>query len=64
MSGERARDAPFAAQMLLARMLLLTGHEQFYSKGESKDIDTANYWLEQAKKRGFDESCFDGAKGA
>jgi len=50
--------------MLLARMLLLAGHEQFYSKGESKDIDTANYWLEQAKKRGFDESCFDGAKGA
>lgn len=33
---------------------------EFYSKGESKDIDTSKYWLEQAKKRGFDESRFAG----
>jgi TPR repeat protein len=31
---------------------------EFYSKGEFKDIDTAEYWLDQARKRGFDESCF------
>lgn len=31
---------------------------EFYSKGEFKDIDTAEYWLDQAKKRGFDESRF------
>ena len=33
---------------------------EFYSKGEFKDIDKAVYWLDQAKKRGFDESCFAG----
>ena len=31
---------------------------EFYSKGELKDIDTAVYWLDQARKRGFDESRF------
>lgn len=31
---------------------------EFYSKGEFKDIDTAEYWLDQARKRGFDESRF------
>ena len=31
---------------------------EFYSKGEFKDLDTGKYWLEQAKKRGFDESRF------
>ena len=33
---------------------------EFYSKGDFTDIDTGKYWLEQAKKRGFDESRFAG----
>ena len=33
LRGGRARDAPFVAQMLLARMLLLGGHEQSTAKG-------------------------------
>ena len=31
---------------------------EFYSKGKFKDIDKGKCWLEQAKKRGFDESRF------